>query len=78
MTDTRKTVLMLAAGAALLLLAACGQKGPLYLPDENGTVVTRPTQSGSQQTPQRPPTQSPQQQPSPVDSEKEGSTQQPR
>ena len=23
----------------LLLLAACGQKGPLYLPDKNPTVV---------------------------------------
>lgn len=35
------------AGAALaaLLLAACGQKGPLYLPDQTGEVVTRPTQT---------------------------------
>lgn len=23
-------------------LAACGQKGPLHLPDEGGTVITRP------------------------------------
>jgi hypothetical protein len=28
-----------AAGAALLA-CACGQKGPLYLPDKGGTVVT--------------------------------------
>ena len=26
---------------AALLLAGCGQKGPLYLPDKGGTVVTR-------------------------------------
>ena len=26
-------------------LAGCGQKGPLYLPDEAKEVVTRPTQS---------------------------------
>jgi predicted small lipoprotein YifL len=25
---------------AALGLAGCGQKGPLYLPDKNGTVVT--------------------------------------
>jgi predicted small lipoprotein YifL len=27
------------------LLAACGQKGPLYLPETTGEVVTRPTQT---------------------------------
>ncbi len=25
-----------------LALASCGQKGPLYLPDEGGTIITRP------------------------------------
>ena len=33
------------AGVAVLLtcvLAACGQKGPLYLPDRGGEIVTRP------------------------------------
>lgn len=30
------------------LLSGCGQKGPLYLPPRNGTVVTRPQ---SQPTP---------------------------
>jgi len=29
-------------GAAAAVLAACGQKGPLYLPDKGGEVVTRP------------------------------------
>ena len=32
--------LFAAAGAALVLLAACGQKGPLYLPGEGSDRVT--------------------------------------
>lgn len=28
----------------VLLLAACGQKGPLYLPDQKPAVVTSPAQ----------------------------------
>jgi predicted small lipoprotein YifL len=28
-------------GALALLLSGCGQKGPLYLPDSKGAVVTR-------------------------------------
>lgn len=32
-------VWLLAAGAALLV-GGCGQKGPLYLPDKGGKVVT--------------------------------------
>jgi predicted small lipoprotein YifL len=37
----------LVAGFAcgLILLAGCGQKGPLYLPGEATEVVTRPTQT---------------------------------
>jgi predicted small lipoprotein YifL len=31
----------------VLLITACGQKGPLYLPDEGGAVVTRPGQPES-------------------------------
>jgi predicted small lipoprotein YifL len=34
----RAATLILAA--ALALLAACGQKGPLYLPDKQAAVVT--------------------------------------
>ena len=30
----------LIAAAAALLVGACGQKGPLYLPDKGGKVVT--------------------------------------
>ena len=31
--------------ALVTALASCGQKGPLYLPDKTGEVVTRPTQT---------------------------------
>lgn len=45
------------------LLAACGQKGPLYLPDQGGEVVTRPggqnPQSPSPETAPQPSTQTP-------------------
>jgi predicted small lipoprotein YifL len=41
-----------AAGAALLT-CACGQKGPLYLPDKGGTVVTR-TPAATQAQPATP------------------------
>lgn len=37
--------LLLAVGA--LSVAACGQKGALYLPDSGGEVITRPMQSPS-------------------------------
>jgi len=30
---------------SLVLLAGCGQKGPLYLPEQTGEVVTRPAQT---------------------------------
>ena len=30
------------AAALVVGLAACGQKGPLYMPDKGGEVVTRP------------------------------------
>jgi predicted small lipoprotein YifL len=50
-------------GAAGVLLAACGQKGPLYLPDQGGEVVTRPggqTQSSpSSESAPQPATQTP-------------------
>ena len=40
----RLLVVALCAGA---LLAGCGQRGPLYLPDRNARVVTRPGTAGS-------------------------------
>jgi len=46
-----------AAGAALLL-CGCGQKGPLYLPDKGGKVVTS-TPAASQAQPAAPATAAP-------------------
>ena len=44
--------------ATLALAAACGQKGPLYLPPKHGTVVTRPGAGTESSTPATPgPTQ---------------------
>jgi predicted small lipoprotein YifL len=37
--------------AAGTLLTACGQKGPLYLPDQGGEVVTRPGGGQTQSSP---------------------------
>jgi predicted small lipoprotein YifL len=43
------------ASAVLEGLVGCGQKGPLYLPDKGGEVVTRPA-GQTQQQPQSPET----------------------
>lgn len=65
---------LLAAGLAASVLAmgltGCGQKGPLYLPDKGGDVVTRPAgqagqQAPRQQSPETAPQPSTQPQPSP-------------
>jgi predicted small lipoprotein YifL len=40
--------------AFALLLSGCGQKGPLYLPDRNGTVVTSPAANPPGAQPQAP------------------------
>jgi predicted small lipoprotein YifL len=42
---------MRSAAIGALLLTGCGQKGPLYLPDEATQVVTRPTQTPAETTP---------------------------
>jgi len=44
------------AGAVALLLAGCGQKGALYLPDKNAQVVTTaaPATSATPATPAPP------------------------
>lgn len=39
---TRLCIALVASGA---LLTACGQRGALYLPDENSNVVVTPAQS---------------------------------
>jgi len=50
--------LMFGVIAAAALISACGQKGALYLPPRNGTVVTRPatqtTPPSDQTTPAQP------------------------
>ncbi|MGH8138525.1 MAG: LPS translocon maturation chaperone LptM [Steroidobacteraceae bacterium] len=48
--------------ALLAVAAACGQKGPLFLPDHNGTVITRPAGSAGPGTAPPPgqPTSTPQ------------------
>ena len=48
-------------------LAACGQKGPLYLPEKPGEVVTRPTQAPAPE-PEPPPEPSAPNSPQTVDS----------
>jgi predicted small lipoprotein YifL len=40
-----RLLLCFAAAMPLALTAACGQKGGLYLPPRNGTVVTRPARA---------------------------------
>jgi predicted small lipoprotein YifL len=42
------------AGAVTLLLAGCGQKGALYLPDKNPQVVTTPAAPPTPATPAPP------------------------
>lgn len=50
---------MSARGTGLLLLcvllSGCGQTGPLYLPEADGEVVTRPAQLPPPAPPQAPP-----------------------
>jgi predicted small lipoprotein YifL len=59
----------------LTLISACGQKGPLYLPPKNGTVVTRPSEANA------PPSQPSSQQPATPqnpDKKDDGTTAQPK
>lgn len=44
---------------AVALLTGCGQKGPLYLPEGTGEVVTRPTQTPATTAPPATTTPSP-------------------
>ena len=45
----KQTSWILIVGACLVT-AGCGQKGALYLPDKNASVVTRPANSGATTT----------------------------
>jgi len=52
--------------AFALAVAACGQKGPLYLPDRGGAVVTSPAAAPApQNAPAQPPQSAPAQAPQP-------------
>ena len=42
-----KTVAWMLVGCVSVVIAGCGQKGPLYLPDKNASVVTRPAPAGA-------------------------------
>jgi predicted small lipoprotein YifL len=50
-------VLCFVALLPLAITAACGQKGALYLPPKNGTVVTRPAGAAPPPQPTSQPTQ---------------------
>lgn len=65
MVDRMRWIVALALLAGAAGLAGCGQKGPLYLPDKGGEVVTRPA-GQTQQAPQSPePAPQPSTQPQP-------------
>jgi len=72
-----RKVLICLAGAAALALAGggCGQKGPLYLPPKNGTVVTRPA-SGAEAPPQETAPAAPGEKPNPDKSDETSTTSQ--
>jgi len=53
-------VLMVCGGA---VIAGCGQKGALYLPDKNASVVTRPAGAESNNPAPAQPAPAPSQQP---------------
>jgi predicted small lipoprotein YifL len=42
MFETRRSSTLTVAACALLALASCGQRGPLYMPDRNARVATHP------------------------------------
>jgi len=56
-----KTVVRVLVVCGTLVVAGCGQKGPLYLPDKNASVVTRP--AGSNNPASTEPAAAPSQQP---------------
>jgi predicted small lipoprotein YifL len=55
-------------GAALLtglLIAGCGQKGALYLPEATGEVITRPAPTPAESTPEGDPSIEPEEKSTP-------------
>jgi len=49
--------------ACATLLAACGQTGPLYLPEPSGEVITRPSSEPRESEPTSPPPEESQERP---------------
>lgn len=47
----RSALALMAISVAFLAIGACGQKGALYLPERNGTVITRPAGERPADTP---------------------------
>jgi predicted small lipoprotein YifL len=64
-----RAIALAALGAASLLAAGCGQKGPLYLPDKNTrAVTTQPSEAKPAPTESAPaPVSPPAAQPKPTD-----------
>ncbi len=69
-----KFVRIVSATALLIGVAACGQKGPLYLPDKGGEVVTRPGSATRPQSTETAPQPSTQPQSTTTESEKKNPT----
>jgi len=61
----RRATACLAASVALAL-AGCGQKGPLYLPEKGGAVVTSPSGSAAPAPPPAPSAPGQPQEPAPT------------
>jgi predicted small lipoprotein YifL len=55
MKKTTHTLMLCAS----VIAAGCGQKGPLYLPDKNAAVITRPAGSGTNSPGQQSPDTTP-------------------
>lgn len=72
---SRESALRLVLCCVVLSVAtSCGRKGPLYLPDKPGNVVTRPADESSEKTTPKTAPQSPEQQPSSATEEKDQTT----
>jgi predicted small lipoprotein YifL len=61
--DISRTARAVVLCSALAAALGCGQKGPLYLPDHNGSVVTRPAGGAQNSGTAQPATQQPPQAP---------------
>ena len=65
-----KTGILVVLVCGGIVVAGCGQKGALYLPDKNAAVVTRPAGTESNNPAPAQPTAAPAQQPRDKDKDK--------